>query len=103
LVGPGRPYTAAEVGRALGLGVVGSISWDPLRAAVFSDGEPLPPPIGLRRLLGGADAAAAAFAGSSYQRSVNATGEAIRDLVARFEKERGQWIAPPHSSEGMGS
>jgi hypothetical protein len=103
LVGPGRPYTAAEVGRALGLGVVGSISWDPLRAAVFSDGEPLPPPRGLRRLLGGADAAAAAFAGSGYQRSINATGEALRDLVARFEKERGQWIAPPHSSEGTGS
>lgn len=92
LVGPGRPYTAAEVGRALGLAVVGSIAWDPLRAAVFSEGDPLPPPRGLRKLLGGD--AAAAFAASKYQRSVNAAGEAMRDLVARFEKERGQWVAP---------
>lgn len=91
LVGPGRPYTAAEVGRALGLTVVGSIAWDPLRAAVFSEGDPLPPARGLRKLLGGD--AAAAFAASKYQRSVNAVGEAMRELVARFEQERGQWIA----------
>jgi hypothetical protein len=99
LVGPGRPYTAAEVGRALGLAVVGSIAWDPLRAAVFSEGDPLPPARGLRKLLGGD--AAAAFAASKYQRSVNAAGEAMRDLVARFEQERGQWIAL-RGEEGSG-
>lgn len=102
LVGPGRPYTAAEVGRALGLGVVGSIAWDPLRAAVFSEGDPLPPARGVRKWLGGTDAAVAAFAASKYQRSVNAAGEAIRELVAQFEQERAQWIAP-HGEEGMGS
>lgn len=97
LVGPGRPYSASEVGRALGLAVVGSIGWDPDRAAVFSDGTPLPPPRGVRRLLGGS--AAAAFAGSGYQRSVQAAGEALRALVDRSEQERARWIAPPGREE----
>jgi len=97
LVGAGRPYSAGEVGRALGLAVVGSIEWDPDRAAVFSHGAPPPPPRGLRRLLGSNPAAT--FASSAYQRSVRATGEALRALVDRSEQERARWIAPTRKVE----
>ena len=97
LVGAGRPYSASEVGRALGLAVVGSIEWDPDRAAVFSHGAPPPPPRGLRRLLGSNPAAT--FASSAYQRSVRATGEALRALVDRSEQERARWIAPTRKVE----
>ncbi len=87
VVGPGRPYKVAEIGRALGAPVAGSIAWDPERAAVFSDGEPRPGPHGVRRMFGGPNAADTAFASSAYQRSVRSTGEAIRAVVERLERE----------------
>ena len=102
LVGAGRPYSAGEVSRALGVGVVGSIGWDPARAAVFSHGDPLPAPRGLRRLRGGPDAARAAFAASGYQRSIHAAGEALRAVVERSERDRARWIAPQASGEEAG-
>ena len=52
---------------------------------------------GLRRLLGSDPAAS--FAGSAYQRSVRATGEALRALVDRSEQERARWVAPPRKVE----
>lgn len=99
LVGAGRPYSAGEVSRALGVAMVGSIGWDPARAAVFSDGAALPEPRGLRRLTGGADAARHGFAGSGYQRSVQAAGEALRAVVERSERERARWVAPRAGGE----
>lgn len=101
LVGARRPYSAGEVGRALGIPVVGSIEWDPDRAAVFSDGAPLPTVSGVRRLLGGD--AAAVFAASAYQRSVRAAGESLRALVDRSERERARWVAPSGKREETGS
>lgn len=99
LVGAGRPYSAGEVSRALGVAMVGSIGWDPARAAVFSDGAALPEPRGLRRLTGGADAARRAFAASGYQRSVQVAGEALRAVVERSERERARWVAPRAGGE----
>lgn len=99
LVGAGRPYSAGEVSRALGLPVAGSVTWDPARAAVFSHGAPLPAARGVRRLGGGPEAARRAFAASGYQRSVQATGEALRAVVERSERERARWIAPHTGGE----
>ncbi len=39
LVGPGRPYTAAEVAKVLGVPVVATLDWDPNAAGVFSHGH----------------------------------------------------------------
>ncbi|MBI5027337.1 MAG: hypothetical protein HZB48_00580 [Actinobacteria bacterium] len=99
LVGPGRPYRAGEVSRALGVAVAGSIRWDPVRAGVFSHGDPMPAARGLRRLTGSPDAAGRAFALSGYQRSVQAAGEAVRAVVERSDRERARWIAPHTSGE----
>lgn len=65
VVGPNRPYDAGEVAEAVGLPVVGRVVWDPRAAAVFSDGDQ--PPRHLER--------------SAFQRSIRATGEAIRDFA----------------------
>lgn len=40
VVGPGRPFTAAEVARTLQIPAVASLAWDPPSAQVFSDGAP---------------------------------------------------------------
>jgi hypothetical protein len=99
LVGPGRPYSAGEVSRALGVAVAGSIRWDPVRAAVFSHGDPMPAARGFRRLSGSPDVAGRAFAVSGYQRSVQAAGEALRSIVERSDRDRARWIAPHTSGE----
>ncbi len=99
LVGPGRPYSAGEVSRALGVAVVGSIRWDPARAGVFAHGDPMPAARGLRRLAGSPDSAGRAFAVSGYQRSVQAAGEAVRAVVERSDRERARWIAPHTGGE----
>jgi len=99
LVGAGRPYSAGEVSRALGVAVAGSIRWDPARAAVFSHGDPLPPARGLGRLTGRPQAAEKSFAASGYQRSIQAAGEALRSVAERTERERARWIAPQASGE----
>lgn len=65
VVGPDRPYEAGEVAEAVGLPVVGRVAWDSRAASVFSDGEQ--PPRHLER--------------SAFQRSIRATGEAIRDFA----------------------
>ncbi|MFT4217429.1 MAG: hypothetical protein QM619_09645 [Micropruina sp.] len=78
LVGPGVPYGAGEVRRALGVPVLAGIDRDPVLARVFSQGDEVPVPPWWR---GGARAATAAFAGSGYVRSVEAAIEAIRSLA----------------------
>ncbi len=40
LVGPGRPYTAAEIGSQFGVASVDSLPWAPREAAVWSHGAP---------------------------------------------------------------
>lgn len=40
LVDPGNPYTAAEIERELGVGVMGSLPWEPEAARWWSHGEP---------------------------------------------------------------
>ncbi len=40
VVGAGRPYEAAEIGRALGLRPAATIPYDPVAAAPLSDGKP---------------------------------------------------------------
>ncbi|HEY3410575.1 MAG TPA: hypothetical protein VGK53_20595 [Propionicimonas sp.] len=99
LVGAGRPYKAAEISRAVGVPVIGSIAWDPERAAVFSDGAPRPAPQGVRRMVGGPNASEAAFASSVYQRSVQSAGEAVRAVVDRLERESIRGIVPPQIQE----
>lgn len=86
LVGSGRPYGSAEVSHTLGLRVVGEISWDPRRAAVFSDGAPYPAMPGWRRLVNRKDGAERSFLGSRYLRSVRAAGEAVRAVIGDPER-----------------
>ena len=42
VIGPGRPYSAREIGDALALPVLGALVWEPDCAAVFSHGAPAP-------------------------------------------------------------
>lgn len=42
VIGPGRPYTTSEAARALSLGLLDGIDWDPQGAAVFHDGADRP-------------------------------------------------------------
>ena len=72
LVGEGRPYRAGEVVKTLGLGVVGSIAWDPERAAVLSEGAVKPRP-----RWGGPSAAERSFRHSELMGSLRAAGESI--------------------------
>nr|NLI49293.1 hypothetical protein [Propionibacterium sp.] len=43
LIGPGRPYRAAEVAEQFGVPVVCEIAWEPFAAAELADGQPLSP------------------------------------------------------------
>ena len=65
VVGPDRPYRAKEVASVLGLPLLGQVEWDPRAAAVWSQGEQ--PTRQTQR--------------SAFQRSLRATGEAIRDFA----------------------
>ena len=76
IVGEGRPYGATEASRTLGLPVLGSIDWDPVRASVFSDGSAKPRP-----RFGGESSADRAFEHSGYLASLRAVGEAIRKVT----------------------
>lgn len=76
LVGAGRPYRASEVARTLGVRVVGSLAWDPARAAVFGEGAAKPRP-----RWGGERAAGRAFARSAYLGSLHSVGEALRQVA----------------------
>lgn len=78
LVGPGEPYGAGEVGKALGLPVLAGIDRDPRLARVFSHGEDIPVPPWWR---GGPRMANATFTGSVYVRSIDAASDAIRSLT----------------------
>lgn len=40
VVGSGRPYPESEIARSLGVPVTGTVAWDPVSAAVLSDGAP---------------------------------------------------------------
>ena len=42
VVGGGRPYPAGEVSQSLGVHLVADLPWDPVTAAVLSEGD-LPP------------------------------------------------------------
>lgn len=80
LVGEGRPYTAREVSRTLGLAVLGSIEWSPALAQVYSHGERPPVPRWWRRIGHGPGAAADAFEASGYVRSLHAVAAALQSL-----------------------
>lgn len=80
LVGEGRPYSAREVSRTLGVPVLGSIAWDPERAAVYSHGRTPPTPAWWRRIARGKHATTKALASSAYIRSIDATAGALRAL-----------------------
>ncbi len=77
LIGAGRPYSAADVARTLGLPVLAAVAWDPRRAEVFADGADKP-----ARRWGGPGAADRAFDASGYLRSIRAAGEAVRRVAA---------------------
>jgi hypothetical protein len=80
LVGEGRRYRASEVTRTLGVPVVGSVEWDPKRAAVFSAGTELP-----TVRFGGEQGAARAFEHSAYQRSLRALATSLCTAEASDE------------------
>lgn len=42
LVGGGRPYPASEVSQSLGIRLLADLPWDPVTAAVLSEGDPPP-------------------------------------------------------------
>ena len=77
MVGEGRPYSCSEAARSLGVQALGSIEWDPARAAVFSDGAAKPKP-----RCGGATAAERAFERSGFVASIRTAGEAVRKSCA---------------------
>lgn len=76
LIGAGRPYNAAEISRTMGLPVLGSVAWDPRRAAVYAEGADRP-----TSRLRGAKAAERVFDQSGYVASLRAAGEAMRKAV----------------------
>lgn len=82
LVGPGRPYQAGEVARTLGVAAVGSIAWDPVRAAVYSEGAGKPKP-----RWGGAKRADAAFASSGYGSSLGSVASELGRVAAGSVKD----------------
>ena len=82
IVGEGRKYRAAEASRTLGLPVAGSITWDPRRAEVFSDGAPYPP-----SRFGGETGAARAFDQSAYVRSLRSLAAALRPATDGRDEE----------------
>lgn len=73
VIGEGRPYSAGELARTLGLPVLAAVTWDPRRAEVFADGADKP-----TTRWGGAPAADRAFEASGYLRSIRVLGEAAR-------------------------
>lgn len=62
VVGPGMPYSDAEITRQFGLPVLADMSWRPEQAAVLSDGLTAPRRFEQRGLLRSARAAASALA-----------------------------------------
>lgn len=81
VVGDGRPYTAREVSRALGLPVLGTVEWAPRLAAVYSHGDQAPVPPWWRRIGRGTDAAEESFEASGYVRSLKAVAGALWALA----------------------
>lgn len=81
IVGEGRPYSAKEVARTLGMPVLGAVDWSPALAAVYSHGEQPPAPRWWRRVGRGPEAAADAFEESSYVRSLTAIAGVLRTLA----------------------
>lgn len=82
LVGEGQPYRAGEVAKTLGLGVVGSIEWDPRRAEVFSIGAAKP-----KRRWGGERAAEQSFQHSGFIGSLRSAGDSIRKASEQTGRE----------------
>ena len=77
VIGEGRPYSAADVSRTLGLPVLAGVGWDPRRAEVFADGADKP-----TTRWGSPTAADRAFEASGYLRSIRAAGEAARKAAS---------------------
>lgn len=71
VVGPGRPYGAAEIARACSVPLAGVVDWDPKSAAVYSTGATRP-----RR-----------FRTSPLNRSLAALASAVRERVARRRQQ----------------
>jgi hypothetical protein len=77
VVGPARPYSAAEVSRTLGMNVLETVPWDPAGAAVFGSGEEKP----------------RHFDRSGYVRRLVALGEELRASVGASQHRPGmEWI-----------
>ncbi|MBU4188914.1 MAG: hypothetical protein KJ817_12015 [Actinobacteria bacterium] len=81
LVGESRPYGAREVGKTLGVPVLGSIEWSPELARVYSHGRPAPDLPWWRRIGRNSGAERKAFEGSAYVRSIQAVTGAIQSLA----------------------
>lgn len=82
LVGEGQPYRSGEVAKTLGLGVAGTVGWDPDRASVYSRGSDKPAP-----RFGGAKAAGRSFRHSAYVTSLQRTAESIRSLTEQTGRD----------------
>lgn len=74
VVGPGRPYSAKDIAKQVGLPLLESVAWDPVNAEHLSVGKP----------------ATKRFASSSLMRSLTAIGEAARAAVSRRRTTLGQ-------------
>lgn len=70
VVGPGRPYSNADISAQFGVPVLASVAWDPAGAAVLSDGEPEP-----RRFAGSALSRSWHAAASTLASSARATAQ----------------------------
>ena len=66
IIGEGRPYKADEIGKAIGLPLMGTLPYDPASAAVFSQGA----------------AAGRRFPRSPLVRSARALASALLDSVS---------------------
>lgn len=82
LVGAGRPYQPREVLRTLGLPVLGAVTWDPRRAAVYSEGADRPMP-----RFGGPVSARRAFERSAYVTSLRTLGDSMRSASSQVSKD----------------
>lgn len=69
LIGPGRPYTASEIGTQFGLPVADPVPWAPAEARVWSHGAAEP-----RR-----------FAASGYVRAVRRTASGLAERLERSQ------------------
>ncbi len=92
IVGGGKPYSSAEVGKALALPVLGDLAWEPRQAEAFSlgrpgDRSPSRPWRGLER--------------GALIRSVRAAGSAVQSAISRHRVGLQQRLSPAEQVAGQ--